>query len=87
LNAAFLQLESAEDGSAGELLVGPGFAAITALLDNGDATREACKSSKRERRLERGIVQTHSMECEFIIRRMGRSNGLRVNIGNSLFRG
>jgi len=43
LNAAFLQLESAEDGSAGELLVGPGFAAITALLDNGDATREACK--------------------------------------------
>src|SRR5208282_2562222 len=44
-------------------------------------------SSKRERRLERGIIQTHSMECEFIIRRLRSSNWPRENIANSLFMG
>src|SRR5271157_1865235 len=43
LNATFFQLESAEDGSPGELLVSPSIATITALLDNSDAAREACK--------------------------------------------
>jgi len=42
-NATFFQLKSAEDGIPGEPLVSPGFAAITALLDNGDATRETCE--------------------------------------------
>ena len=40
-NAMFFQLERAEDGLPGEPLVSPGFAAITALLDDGDPAREA----------------------------------------------
>jgi hypothetical protein len=37
----FFQLDRAEDGLPGEPLVSPGFAAITALLDDGDPAREA----------------------------------------------
>jgi hypothetical protein len=53
-NATFFQLESAEDGIPGELLVSPSFAAIAASLNDGDPAGEASEFIEKGKKVGAG---------------------------------